>query len=410
MSPELIAAVRERLAQGSSPEQVRATFVAHGHTPEVMDVAIKQVLLESRESIGTTSESFTPHAIGIDDTSASEAQQEQYTQRFIVFAVAAVSILLVIGMVWSVLNRGSNTSVKALWSSTPGKCPAEEPTLVALRGQVNTLRSNIFADQQVLEEIGTQMNDWGALSEEEYDALASEARDIGARMDRLAASYATSSSELVLAEVARLAESDIVAVYDRYCREDSTMKFYPPEYDTKANLVVTDMSTGGIVCDLQHAEAVDGLTHAKLNTLGFALMASGDMDRGLAFYACSAEEYANLNSMYRLAQLYYNGSDMLLRTYEGSDVTPNLSRAVVVNHEEAFYWLALLINLSVQFETEYVDSNTGLGWNTIAMFDQLTNGPEADKIDFRKVGLRVEAFLQAKFADDPRITDVEWYD
>ena len=102
---------------------------------------------------------------------------------------------------------------------------------------------------------------------------------------------------------------------------------------------------------------------------GFKLTQLGRVDESLKIYKCASENYYDIQAMYRMASLYYSGTDSI------QEQLPNayIGNKIAVDYNKAYYWLVALIYSAKQEKTNFLDTNTQRGWNTIAMLDDIQN-------------------------------------
>lgn len=158
----------------------------------------------------------------------------------------------------------------------------------------------------------------------------------------------------------------------------------------------TSTPTQLILSDLHDKKVKDQNIGITLETVGFRqITENNDLDEGFRFLRCAAERYYDGQAMYRLAQIYGEGSDGM------KDILPNLKATIPLtpNIEKRYFWVVSLLTLDQIRLGIYSTADTQTGWNTVAMLDTIQNTGVLKSTEIEQVEREASAFLVKRYPE-----------
>src|SRR5690606_15712745 len=132
-----------------------------------------------------------------------------------------------------------------------------------------------------------------------------------------------------------------------------------------------------LMCRLDTQQIAADVVHHALYALGFQAMIAGDLDRSIEIYACSAEKYHNLNSMYGLARIHHGGGQELIDTLRNQLFVDAVLRTdMPINLPEAYYWTTMLTKTANLLDPSYISTDTAFGKEVMYVHNQLQASTE----------------------------------
>ena len=158
-------------------------------------------------------------------------------------------------------------------------------------------------------------------------------------------------------------------VFNKYCVTSPTINYKNTDYSDVYIKSLGNMDTIDFENTLNNSKVTGAQLPEALYYFGFKLTQKGLVDDSLRMYKCAAENYYDIQAMYRMASLYYSGTDSI------QEQLPNayIGNKIAIDYNQAYYWLVALIYSAKQEKTNFLDTNTQRGWNTIEMLDDIQN-------------------------------------
>lgn len=191
----------------------------------------------------------------------------------------------------------------------------------------------------------------------------------------------------------------IDTVYAVYCEANRPLVHDAAAIDGSQAVIerVAYQDIEEILCALEEKQYENEVVHQALNQAGFYLMQAGHFDKATDFYTCAAEQYHNPTAMYRLAQLYTYGSEVLQQVITEAGITLQPYATVQPDLKTAYYWITAHIWVARYVESPHLDTGTNLGWNSIALLNSLQQSPELSDQDLIDAEADAMSFLAPRF-------------
>jgi len=196
-------------------------------------------------------------------------------------------------------------------------------------------------------------------------------------------------------QLSQVSNEEVKKVYQMYCAEDVSPVF-PDKNDTSKELIkkLGDASMTDLTSNLLGKKYSNSEIPTALHYMGFKLMSQDKFfDDSVRFYYCASSKYYDQFSMYRMAQVYKNGSDMFSKQVPGIIIEKKLE----VDMPRAFFWVSASLYLEIMTKSGILDPSTSqIGWNTIAMLDDMQN--RHDDFDQKGAGDEAVKFVIKRYA------------
>jgi hypothetical protein len=116
---------------------------------------------------------------------------------------------------------------------------------------------------------------------------------------------------------------------------------------------------------------------------------------------CAAEKYYDIHAAYRITSLYRKGTDSIVQQLKSSfpDVSVTKNK-LPIDYDKQYYWVLVTVSISL-FDANaksFLDTSTQLGWNTIAILDDLENTKKV-KGDMKLIESNVTEFIAKRYPD-----------
>ncbi|MDP3989517.1 MAG: hypothetical protein Q8P93_04775 [bacterium] len=126
-----------------------------------------------------------------------------------------------------------------------------------------------------------------------------------------------------------------------------------------------------------------------LNYTGLYYQQAGRFDEGLKFYRCAAEKYYETTSIYRIAQVYYNGTDRLKANLPNL----NIQERIEPDIEKAYFWIVVYFHtLNEQQTYSYAY------YNAVALLDELQNASDLTSSDLVRIEDSAKKYLAQEYS------------
>ena len=164
-------------------------------------------------------------------------------------------------------------------------------------------------------------------------------------------------------------QNQVEDIYNKYCVTPPSIAYKNTDYSDAYMKQLGDMPYADLENGILEGTYKDAKLPEALYYLGFKLTQAGQMDDSIRLYRCAAENYYDIQAMYRMASIYKSGTDELVKAIPNTVV----KNRIAVDYNQAYYWIVSLIYSAKQEKTNFLDTSTQRGWNSIAMLDDLQN-------------------------------------
>lgn len=397
MESELIAAIVERIKIGYSFDDIRGELMSSGYPDEMIEdiyrKAKKQFDLQTNNLIDSDDKMSDLHY----HDHVNNKSKKNNLDKFVIKLAAIIVILMIIGFIGNkqeahIFKQTEDVAVKI---SIDQYCPIEETQeILRLR---NELVSILDKDKEI-SQMTYNISFSTLFSEEESTKIYQFTDNIYSELEDLRKAYTLTDIELNKKQLELIPQALVEATYSNYCASNE-VSFQEGflENDRTARYSTDDYDLGSIACGMGDMHSTDQVIGLNLYKFGQALSSTGDLDNSIKFYNCAAEKYANFEAMYKLAQLYRNGSDEISKLLsEEYDIPINIKNKIEPNTKEALYWAYLTLSLSARYDLDFVNRNQDIHWNLIAMIDTISEVEKLSDKDISKVETRVEKYIREK--------------
>ena len=189
-------------------------------------------------------------------------------------------------------------------------------------------------------------------------------------------------------------DSNIDNVYTKYCGNAAIINLKAKISDyNNSYFKISALDLGILKTNLENAKYNDSEIPLALYSLGLKLTQAGKIDNGVKIYQCAAEKYYDRQAMYKLADLYKTGTDVIKKQYPNVEInTP-----VFIDYSKAYYWISAVIYVETAEPTGFANTSTRTGWNIVAMLDDLQNTSKLTSAQRKTVEDSVKKFINVKY-------------
>lgn len=271
-----------------------------------------------------------------------------------------------------------------------------------IKERVTYIEKEMFrlqAEQSVYWRMTTKLTSEEKLKEEDLG------KQVNAFLDedkKLQAEYKQIQSDLGTKLSSNASGVDVNSIYNKYCSDSVSINYKNTDYSSGLTQTISSLK----IEDLANNLVKDGLYSANqvpeaLQYLGLKLMQGGKVDDSIKLYQCAAERYYDAVSMYRMASVYGHGTDSI------QSQLPNavINNKIAVDYSKAYYWITSYVYVAKLDHPEFLDAGTQLGWNSIAMLDDLQNTGKVSDSDMKSIEQNVIQFVAKRY---PSATNVPW--
>ena len=188
-------------------------------------------------------------------------------------------------------------------------------------------------------------------------------------------------------------------VFNKYCVTPPTINYKNTDYSDAYIKSLGNMDTIDFENTLNNSKVSGAQLPEALYYFGFKLTQKGLVDDSLRMYKCAAENYYDIQAMYRMASVYDSGTDSIQKQLPNAYI----GNKIAVDYNKAYYWLVALIYSAKQEKTNFLDTNTQRGWNTIAMLDDIQNTHKITG-DIKKIETDAIKFVAKRY---PNVTTAQ---
>ena len=119
------------------------------------------------------------------------------------------------------------------------------------------------------------------------------------------------------------------------------------------------------------------------------------IDYSIKIQQCGAEKYYGMISMYRMARFYKSGTESIKKIFP--DVI--IADEIKPDFRKAYFWIASMFYVEMAEKTGLLSSSSQLGWNSIAMLDDLQNTGKLSDKEMVDIENHVREFMGKRYPE-----------
>ena len=184
-------------------------------------------------------------------------------------------------------------------------------------------------------------------------------------------------------------------VYNKFCSSAVNINYTKTDYSSEFTQKLASLK----IEDLTNNLAGDFYSHDQipeaLQYFGLKLMQENKIDDSLKIYKCAAEKYYDMISMYRMARIYQSGTDNI------KEQIPNavINSPILPDFKQSYYWIISLMYVELSEKTGMINAGTQIGWNSIALLDDLQNTGKLSASDMKDIESKAIQFISKRYPD-----------
>jgi hypothetical protein len=193
----------------------------------------------------------------------------------------------------------------------------------------------------------------------------------------------------------RAVTADVNSIFSNYCSGSVSISYKNTDYSNVLTTKLASLKIGDLMSNLAGGVYQDNQIPEVLQYIGLKSIQAGNIDDGIRFYLCASEKYYDMFSMYRMATLYSTGTDGLKKIFPNAVVTSSIN----IDPKEEYFWVVSMMYVELAEKTGKLDTSTQLGWNVIAMLDDLQNTGKVTKNEMVDIENNVRTFIGKRYTN-----------
>jgi len=190
-------------------------------------------------------------------------------------------------------------------------------------------------------------------------------------------------------------DNKITNICDKFCSASVKINYKKTDYSSKLTKELGRLTLEELLNNLDKGIYSAQQIPEALQYLGLKLMQDKKIDYSIKIQQCAAEKYYDMISMYRMARIYKSGTESIKKLF--SDAT--IINEIKPDFKKAYFWITAMFYVEMSEKTGLLSSSSQLGWNSIAMLDDLQNTGKLSSKEMIDIENSVREFIGKRYPE-----------